>query len=83
LTLDYLGDAIPLPDYLGDAIPRIPLHYTTVVSIIAIDTDTIGDTFEVSLSVSAILLCENIDIEIGDTFFGVIAIDYRDTIQCR
>jgi hypothetical protein len=54
-----------------------------LVSIIAIDSDTIGDTFEVSQSVSAILLCENIDIGIGDTFFGIIAIDYRDTIQYR
>jgi hypothetical protein len=50
----------------------------------AMDSDTIGNTFEVLLSVSAILLCENIDIGIGDTFFGIIAIDYRETFrQCR
>ena len=52
-------------------------------SIIAIDSDTIGDTLEISPSESAILLCENIDIGIGDTFLGIIAIDYRDTRQYR
>jgi len=48
--------------------------------MIAIDSDTIGDTFEVSLSLSAILLGGSIAIAIGDTFFGCIAIDYRDTL---
>jgi hypothetical protein len=40
-----------------------------LVSMIAIDSDSIGDTFEVSLSVSAILLGGSIAIAIGDTFF--------------
>jgi hypothetical protein len=46
-----------------------------LISIIAVDT--IGDTFEVSLS--AILL--DVSIAIGDTFFDCIAIDYRDTFR--
>jgi hypothetical protein len=46
-----------------------------LISIIAIDSDTIGDTFRVSLSVSAIHFCESVGI--GDTFVGGIAIDYR------
>jgi hypothetical protein len=50
-----------------------------LISIIAIDSDTIGDTFEVSLS--AMLLDVSIAIAIGDTFFGCIAIDYRDTFR--
>ena len=48
-----------------------------LISIIAIDSDTIGDTFRVSLSVSAIHFCGSIGIGIGDTFVGGIAIDYR------
>ena len=38
------------------------------MSMIAIDNDTIGDT-------------KSIAIAIGDTFFGCIAIDYRDTFR--
>ena len=48
-----------------------------LISIIASDSDTIGDTFEVSVSVSPILLRGSIAIGIGDTFFGCIGIDYR------
>ena len=48
-----------------------------LISIIANDSDTIGDTFEVSKSVSPILLRGSIVIGIGDTFFGCIGIDYR------
>ena len=48
-----------------------------LISIIASDSDTIGDTFGVSVSVSAIVSCGSIDIAIGDTFLGGIAIDYR------
>ena len=40
-----------------------------LISMIAIDSDTIGDTFEVSLSLSAILLGGSIAIAIGDNFF--------------
>jgi hypothetical protein len=36
-----------------------------------------GEDATVSLSISPILLCGSIDIDIGDTFFGCIAIDYR------
>jgi hypothetical protein len=50
-------------------------------SMVAIDSDSIGDTFEVSLSVLAILLDGSITIAIGNTFFGCIAIDYRDTFR--
>ena len=57
----------------------MPWRAGLLVSIIAIDSDTIGDTFEVSLSV--ILLGGSIAIAIGDTFFGCIAIDYRDTFR--
>ena len=70
-------------DYIGD-MPDISLEANfpgLLVSIIAIDSDTIGDTFEVSLSLSAILLGGSIAIAIGDTFFGCIAIDYRDTFR--
>jgi hypothetical protein len=48
-----------------------------LISIITIDSDT----FEVSLSLSAILLGGSIAIAIGDTFFDCIAIDYRDTFR--
>jgi hypothetical protein len=47
--------------------------------MIAIDSDTIGDIFELSLSV--ILSGGSIDITIGDTFFSCIAIDYRDNFR--
>jgi hypothetical protein len=47
--------------------------------MIAVDSDTIGDTLEVFLSLSAILLGRSI--AMGDTFFGCIAIDYRDTFR--
>jgi len=47
--------------------------------MIAINSDTISDTFEVSLSQSVILLGGSIAIAVGDTFFGCITIDYRDT----
>ena len=54
-------------------IPETPEFRDTfeglLVSMIAIDSDTIGDTFEVSLSVSAILLGGSIAIANGDTFF--------------
>jgi len=46
-----------------------------LISIIVIDSNTIGDTFTVSLSVSPILA--RISIDISDTFFDGIAIDYR------
>jgi hypothetical protein len=52
-----------------------------LISIIAIDIDTIGDTFEVSLLLSAILLDVSIAIAFGDTFFGCFAIDYHDTFR--
>jgi len=42
--------------------------------MIVIDSDTVGDTIEVS-----ILLGKSI--AIGDTFLGCIAIDYRDTLR--
>ena len=48
-----------------------------LISIIASDSDTIGDTFEVSISRSPILLRGSIAIGIGDTFLGCIGIDYR------
>jgi hypothetical protein len=48
-----------------------------LISIIASDSDTIGDTFEGSVSVSPILLRGCIAIGIGDTFLGCIGIDYR------
>jgi hypothetical protein len=50
-----------------------------LISIIAIDSDTVGNTFEVSLS--AILIDESIAVAIGDTFYGCIAIDYSDTFS--
>jgi hypothetical protein len=43
------------------------------------ETPEYRDTFEVSLSMSAILL--GWSIAIGDTFFGCITIDYRDTFR--
>jgi hypothetical protein len=53
--------------YDGQQNTSITLVPGLLISIIAIDNDTIGDIFEVSLS--AIL------------FFGCIAIDYRDTFR--
>jgi hypothetical protein len=38
LTLDYLGDAIPLPNYLGGCHPPAsPLHYTTADKFIGME----------------------------------------------
>jgi hypothetical protein len=45
--------------------------------MIAIDSDTIGDTFEVWL----LAILSGGSIAIGDTFFGCIANDYRDTFR--
>jgi hypothetical protein len=61
--------------------PIVKSRAGLLISIIAIDSDTIGDTFEVSLSLSAILFFDCIAIAIGDTFFDSIAIDYRDTFR--
>jgi hypothetical protein len=47
-----------------------------LISMIAVNSDTIGDT-----SLSAILLGGSIAIAVGDTFFDSIAIDYRDTLD--
>ena len=41
-----------------------------LISIIAIASDTIADTFEVSLSLSAILFKKSIASSIADTFTG-------------
>jgi len=49
--------------------------------MIAIDSDTIGDTFEVSLSVSAILLGRSIANAIGDTFSAVSLSIIGDTFR--
>jgi len=46
-----------------------PTYAGMLISIIAIDNDTIGDTFGVALSVSLILLCGSIAIAISETFF--------------
>ena len=54
-----------------------PVSAGLLISIIASDSDTIGDTFEVSVSRSPILLRGSIAIGIADTFFGCIGIDYR------
>ena len=42
-----------------------------LISNIDIDIDTIDDTFEVSISISTILLCPSIDSGIDDTFSAV------------
>jgi len=42
-----------------------------LISNIDIDIDTIDDTFEVSISISTILLCCSIDCGIDDTFSAV------------
>ncbi len=54
---------------------QFPVSAGLLISISASDSDTIGDTFEVSISVSPTLLRGSIGI--GDTFFGCIGIDYR------
>jgi hypothetical protein len=53
------------------------LYPGLLISIIAIASDTIADTFKVSLSLSAILFYKSIASSIGDTFtalFGDTAI---------
>ena len=42
-----------------------------LISNIDIDIDTIDDTFEVSISILTILLCQGIDSSIDDTFKAV------------
>ena len=51
-----------------------------LISIIAIDSDTVGDTFGVSVSVSLILLRESIAIAIGDIFSAVSIIAILESI---
>jgi hypothetical protein len=52
-----------------------------LILMIAIDSNIFGDTFEVSLLLSAILSGGNIAIVISDTFFGCNATNYRNTFR--